>query len=64
MLVVSVWLIGGPNMCEGLLVLRKNGGFGLACNLNTGDEEVRVVCRELEGCNPTNATRVNVTEGR
>ena len=46
-------LVGGDS-CHGRLVV----GSSQACNLNTGNNEARVICREL-GCSAAGAQRVN-----
>lgn len=55
-------LVGGQVGCRGLLVYRPTSAerFGLACDLDVGNNEAQVICREL-GCNPVGATRANPT---
>ena len=55
-------LVGGSNPCEGRLVTLRDGLYGQACDLNTGDSEARVICRQL-GCRAANARRVNLQFG-
>ena len=53
-------LVGGPNRCEGRLVaLDSDGEYGQACNFFTGDNEAKVVCRQI-GCEAGGARRVPV----
>ncbi len=56
-----VLLIGGS--CEGLVNLftpemKNKNKFVQACDLNAGDTEAQVICRQL-GCNPIGAKRVD-----
>ncbi len=50
---VALRLVGGDS-CRGRLEI----GSSQACDLNTGNSEARVICREL-GCSATGAQRVN-----
>lgn len=53
--------MGGPSRCEGRLEVlqdRANAQFGQACDLNAGDTEAMVACRQLR-CNPEGAERVD-----
>ena len=56
-------LVGGTDRCQGRLELQVSatGMFAQACDLDAGDEEAQVICREL-GCNPNGAKRVNPTK--
>ena len=54
-------LVGG-NKCQGRLELKPKTStvYGQACNLHVGNNEAKVVCRQL-GCEPTGALRVVAT---
>ena len=55
-------LVGGQVGCKGLLIYRPTTTerFGVACDLDVGNNEAQVICREL-GCNPVGATRATAT---
>ena len=54
-------LVGSRVGCKGLLIYRPTTTepFGVACDLDVGNNEAQVICRELPGCNPVGATRAN-----
>ena len=56
-------LVGGSSRCHGRVEFRPTSFdvFGQACDLNAGNNQAEVICREL-GCNPTGARRVNPTK--
>ena len=47
----DVRLTGGPNRCEGVLEVRNGKSWNSVNTNKLGDEERRVVCRELH-CGP------------
>ena len=52
----------GLTQCQGRLeiLLETADSFGQACDLDAGQNEAEVVCRQL-GCNPVGARRVDPT---
>ena len=56
-------LVDGSSRCHGRVEFRpsSSASFGQACDLDAGNSEAQVICREL-GCNPTGARRVNPTK--
>lgn len=56
-------LVDGSSRCHGRVEFRPSSSatFGQACDLDAGNSEAQVICREL-GCNPTGARRVNPTK--
>ena len=60
---VDVRLVDGIGRCQGRVEHRPSAAdtFGQSCDLDTGDREAEVICREL-GCDPNGARRVNPTK--
>lgn len=56
-------LVDGSSRCHGRVEYRPTSfdAFGQVCDLNAGNSQAQVICREL-GCNPTGARRVNPTK--
>ena len=56
-------LVDGSSRCHGRVEFRPTSfdAFGQVCDLNAGNSQAQVICREL-GCNPTGARRVNPTK--
>ena len=60
-LIIGLRLTGG-NSCQGRLEIRPPSStqFGQACDLDAGDNEAMVICRQL-GCTAEGAERVSAT---
>ena len=60
---VDVRLVDGIGRCQGRVEHRPSATdtFGQSCDLDAGDREAQVICREL-GCDPNGARRVNPTK--
>lgn len=58
-----VRLVDGVGRCQGRVEHRTSvsNQFAQACDLNAGDSEAQVICRELS-CDPNGARRVNPTK--
>ena len=60
---VDVRLVDGIGRCQGRVEHRPSATdtFGQSCDLDAGDREAQVICREL-GCDSNGARRVNPTK--
>ena len=56
-------LVDGIGRCQGRVEHRASSSeaFGQSCDLDAGDNEAQVICREL-GCDTNGARRVNPTK--